>query len=105
MRSPRLLFLVVLLGLFPGLLLVTACKQPIGGRCQTNADCDEGECSTASPRTCRPVGSTGSTADAGTPDAKIDAALDQADAQPSVADAAVIDAAVTVDADTTDAPP
>jgi hypothetical protein len=72
------------------LLALAACKQPVGGRCQVNEDCESGICSIAGdPRTCREGGSEVVVADAAPEDAKVDARVD---ATPSESDAALADA-------------
>jgi hypothetical protein len=41
------IFVLVLLS-----LAAAGCKQGLGERCQTNADCASGQCSMADPRVC-----------------------------------------------------
>ena len=62
------------------LLVLSACKQGNGQRCQVDSDCDSKMCSSAEPRVC--IGGTDNTADIdATPDSPplpIDAAVDAA---------------------------
>ena len=61
-------------------LLLSACKQGNGQRCQVDSDCDSNMCSSAEPKVC--IGGTDNTADIdATPDSpaeQIDAAVDAA---------------------------
>ena len=80
-----------LIRLIAPLLLVAACKQGVGSRCQIDSDCESGlVCSTAEPKTCRLAGTEIPDAavlpdarviDAGPPDAGPDAAPALPDAQ------------------------
>ena len=60
------------------LLLLSACKQGNGQRCQVDSDCDSKMCSSAEPRVC--IGGTDNTAD-------IDATPDSPPEPPPPADA------------------
>ncbi len=60
------------------LLLMSACKQGNGQRCQVDSDCESNMCSSAEPKVC--IGGTDNTSDIdATPDSPpelVDAAID-----------------------------
>jgi hypothetical protein len=57
------------------MLLLSACKQGNGERCQVDSDCESNMCSSAEPRVC--IGGTDNTSDIdATPESLVDAAVD-----------------------------
>jgi hypothetical protein len=57
------------------MLLLSACKQGNGQRCQVDSDCESNMCSSAEPRVC--IGGTDNTSDIdATPESPVDAAVD-----------------------------